>query len=50
MFEEAYTAALQHYKLGSWYHDAHIGTGQPTHMQFTALQAFWPGELLNSTL
>lgn len=45
VFAEAYQAALQHYKLGAWYHDAHASNGQPTHIQFTALQAFWPGEV-----
>ena len=43
MFEAAYTAALGHYKAGSWYPSADIFLGARTHMQFTSLQAFWPG-------
>lgn len=43
MFEAAYTAALRHYKAGSWYANADIFLGVRTHMQFTSLQAFWPG-------
>ena len=46
MFESAYTAVMRHYRMGlPWYHDADIRTGRPTQLQFTSLQAFWPGGL-----
>lgn len=44
MFQTAYTAALRHYRSGAWYPNADIYSGALTHMQFTSLQAFWPGE------
>jgi len=43
IFQRAYLAAIQSYRSGPWYHDADIRTAQPTHLQFTSLQAFWPG-------
>eukprot|EP00850_Spirogloea_muscicola_P002496 SM000009S23625 [mRNA] locus=s9:1139531:1144092:- [translate_table: standard] len=42
MFQTAYSAVQQHYRSGPWYHEADMHTGQPTHLQFTSLQAFWP--------
>jgi hypothetical protein len=48
MFEAAYTAALRHYKVGAWYPAADIWLGAHTHLQFTSLQAFWPGSLVLS--
>eukprot|EP00850_Spirogloea_muscicola_P001621 SM000006S19386 [mRNA] locus=s6:421678:426268:- [translate_table: standard] len=42
MFQAAYSAVQQHYRSGPWYHEADMHTGQPTHLQFTSLQAFWP--------
>lgn len=44
VFQQAYRAAIQHYRLGAWYQDAHLANGLPTHIQFSALQAFWPGK------
>ncbi|XP_024523829.1 alpha-mannosidase I MNS5 isoform X1 [Selaginella moellendorffii] len=43
MFQDAYRAVQQHYRYGSWYHDADMRTGKATYWQFTSLQAFWPG-------
>ena len=50
MFQEAYVAALRHYKADAWYHATDIWTGSATHLQFTSLQAFWPGVKLTSCL
>lgn len=44
MFKAAYTAAIRHYKDGPWYPSADIWRGSHTQIQFTSLQAFWPGE------
>ena len=44
MFQAAYTAAIRHYKDGPWYPSADIWRGSHTQIQFTSLQAFWPGE------
>ncbi len=44
MFRAAYTAAIRYYKDGPWYPSADIWSGTRTHLQFTSLQAFWPGE------
>ncbi|CAL8468306.1 g7846 [Coccomyxa elongata] len=43
MFRAAYTAAIRYYKDGRWYPSADIWSGTRTHLQFTSLQAFWPG-------
>ena len=43
MFSAAYTAAIRHYKDGPFYPHADIWMGTHTHLQFTSLQAFWPG-------
>ncbi|EIE19324.1 seven-hairpin glycosidase [Coccomyxa subellipsoidea C-169] len=43
MFQAAYTAAIRHYRDGTWYPQADIWMGAHTHLQFTSLQAFWPG-------
>ncbi|KAK3260378.1 hypothetical protein CYMTET_30660 [Cymbomonas tetramitiformis] len=43
MFHDAYLAVLKHMKHGPWYHEANMNTARPTHLQFSSLQAFWPG-------
>ena len=43
MFNTSYTAAITHLKLGSWYIEADMNTGQPQHLQFQSLHSFWPG-------
>ncbi|XP_052182699.1 alpha-mannosidase I MNS5 [Diospyros lotus] len=43
MFQSAYLAVEKYFKHGSWYHEADMRTGQPTYLQLTSLQAFWPG-------
>lgn len=42
MFQCAYTAVQQYFRLGPWYHEADMRTGKATYWQFTSLQAFWP--------
>ncbi|GAQ84904.1 Glycosyl hydrolase family 47 [Klebsormidium nitens] len=42
-FHKAYLAAQRFLRTGNWYQDADLRTGRPTHRQFGALQAFWPG-------
>jgi mannosidase alpha-like ER degradation enhancer 1 len=45
IFSEAYSAVMQNYRsINHWYQESDIHSGQPTHRQFTSLQAFWPGE------
>jgi mannosidase alpha-like ER degradation enhancer 1 len=43
IFGDAYVAVMRWYHDDGWYHEAHLDSGAPTHMQATSLQAFWPG-------
>jgi len=43
IFCDAYVAVIKWYHDDGWYHEAHLDTGKPTHLQATSLQAFWPG-------
>ena len=43
IFTDAYVAVMKNYHDDGWYHEAHLDTGAATHLQATALQAFWPG-------
>ena len=43
MFRTSYEAIVKHMYEDSWFHEAEMSTGLPTHYQVTSLQAFWPG-------
>ncbi|KAH3756667.1 ER degradation-enhancing alpha-mannosidase 2 [Pelomyxa schiedti] len=43
MFEESYKSAQRHLRIGLWYINVNMNSGQLTSTIFDSLMAFWPG-------